>query len=79
MDVELVVGTVADYVAHTVEAAVVAVVAVAAVHAGEASQEAVHEASEVMDHRCSAVVNPTAGNAVTLFQRTCRASSRLME
>jgi len=76
MDVELVVGTVASHVAHTREAAVAAV---AAVHAGEASQEAVHEASEVTDHRCSAVVNPTAENAATLFRRTCRASFRLME
>ena len=78
MDVELVVGTVANYVAHTAGAVVVAVVVVAVVHAGEASK-AMHEASEVMDHRCSAVVNPMAGNAVTLFRRTCRANSRLME
>ena len=76
---ELVVDTVASHVAHTKGVAVVAVVAVAAVHAGEASQEAVHEASEVTDHRCSAVVNPTAENAATLFRRTCRASSRVME
>ena len=79
MDVELVVSTVADHVAHMAGAAVVAVVAVAVVHAGEESQKAVHEASEVMGHRCNAVVNPTAGNAVTLYQRTCRPSSRLME
>jgi len=65
-------------VAHTAGAVVVAVVAAAVVHAGEESQEAVHEASE-MGHRCNAAVNPTAGNAVTLYQRTCRPSSRLME
>ena len=76
MDVEAAVDTAAS---HAVDFKRAAVAAVAAVHVDEASQEAVHEASEVTDHRCSAVVNPTAENAATLFRRTCRASSRVME
>ena len=46
------------------------------VHVDEARQEVVDGASVVMDHKCSATMSPMAENAVTLFRKTCKVSSR---